>query len=81
MQLERELESSQSRFSSKSSQNGQNSTLESRRTDAEKDRMISNMKIVHESEIRKLRNTIEQLTREAKGEGAAFNAVLSPRRK
>jgi hypothetical protein len=57
--LERELES-QSLKSSKSV-SIHNSTQESRKTELEKDRLITNMKIVHESELRRMKLLIVEL--------------------
>lgn len=69
--LEQELEAANSRSASKSNQSLSinNSTQESRKTEVEKDRMITNMKIVHESEKLKLKNTIEELKKQLGKQG------------
>ena len=44
-----------------------NTTQSSRKTEIDKDRLITNMKVVHESEIRKLKAVIEELKKSQSG--------------
>lgn len=68
LHLEKQLQESKNRANSKSSsQSVHNTTQSSRKTEIDKDRLITNMKVVHESEIRKLKAVIEELKKSQSG--------------
>lgn len=60
-ELERELEEEQRKASKSTSLN---SFSQEGKKESDKDRMISNLKLVHESEVRRLKGVIEQLRKE-----------------